>query len=178
MGVRVNRVFLSLGSNIDKERNLPAAVALLREWTNVRAVSPVYETAPMGLRQQASFLNAAVLIETPLDAVEVKDELIGRLERTLKRERTADKNAPRTIDADIALFNDDVLDYTPSDGRARHVPDPDLLRFAHAIVPLADLAPQQVHPETGQPLADLARTLLAAEEGGAGALLRRDDILL
>lgn len=174
----MNRVFLSLGSNIDKEHNLPAAVALLRAWTNVRAVSPVYETAPRGLREQASFFNAAVQIETPLEAAAVKDDLIARLEQALQRKRTADKNAPRTIDADIALFNDDVLDYVPADGRARHVPDPDLLRFAHVIVPLADLAPRQVHPETGQRLAELARAVVAADDRGQSALLRRDDIEL
>jgi 2-amino-4-hydroxy-6-hydroxymethyldihydropteridine diphosphokinase len=174
--VHVNRVFLSLGSNIEKERNLPAAVALLRQWTRVSGVSAVYETAPIGLRQQPSFFNAAVLIETPLDAAGVKDELISRLEQALNRQRTADKNAPRTIDADIALFNDEVLEYVPADGRARHVPDPDLLRFAHAVVPLADLAPQQIHPETGQSLADLARAVAGGDS--EGALLRRDDILL
>lgn len=177
MGVPLNRVFLSLGSNIDKERNLPAAVAFLREQTFVTAVSAVYETAPKGLKEQPSFFNAAVLIETPHDAAAVKDQLIEALEQALGRQRSADKNAPRTIDADIALFNDEVFDYVPADGRARHVPDPDLRRFAHAIVPLADLAPNQRHPETGQTLAELAGEV-TADDGDAGALVRRDDILL
>lgn len=174
----MNRVYLSLGSNIAKERNLPAAVAFLRRRTQVVAVSPVYETAPQGLTAQPSFFNAAVLIETPLDAPALKDDLIAALEQRLQRRRSADKNAPRTIDADIALFNDEVLDYVPADGRARRVPDPDLRRFAHAIVPLADLAPDLRHPETGQTLAELAAEVTAADGAAAGALLRRDDILL
>jgi 2-amino-4-hydroxy-6-hydroxymethyldihydropteridine diphosphokinase len=174
----VNRVFLSLGSNIDKERNLPAAVAYLRKWTQVAGVSAVFETPPKGLTEQPSFLNAAVLIETPLDTAEVKDQICTRLEQALNRQRTGDKNAPRTIDADIALFNDEIIDYTPEDGRVHHVPDPDLLRFAHAIVPLADLAPDQLHPETGQRLADLAQTVITADAGGEGAMMRRDDISL
>ncbi len=178
MRAAVNRVFLSLGSNIDKERNLPAAVSLLREWAMVAAVSPIYETAPQGLKAQPSFFNAAVLLETPLDAAAIKDQLITRLEETLERERTADKNAPRTIDADIALFNDQVFAYVPADGRARQVPDPDLQRFPHAIVPLADLAPDLLHPLTGQRLADLARQVLAADAGSAESLVRRDDISL
>jgi 2-amino-4-hydroxy-6-hydroxymethyldihydropteridine diphosphokinase len=178
MGVSVNRVFLSLGSNIDKEHNLPAAVALLRQWTKVTAVSGAYETPPKGLTTQPCFLNAAVLIETPLNAEQIKEALIGRVEQALGRERTADKNAPRTIDLDIALFNDEVFDYMPGDGRLRHVPDPDLLAFAHAIVPLAELAPDELHPENGQRLADLARDIVAADASGEGQLLRRDEIVL
>lgn len=178
MGVSVNRVFLSLGSNIDKERNLPAAVALLRQWTTVLAVSSAYETPPKGLTTQPSFLNAAVLIETPLNAEQIKEALIERVEQALGRERTADKNAPRTIDLDISLFNDEVFDYLPSDGRSRHVPDPDLLIYAHAIVPLAELAPDERHPETNELLAELALAVVAADVSGEGELLRRDEIAL
>ena len=175
----MNRIVIALGSNIDKERNMPAAVALLRQRVNVVGVSPVYETVPIGLRDQPNFFNAAVLVETVKDAATLKDEVLEWLETRLHRERQADKNAPRTIDADIVLFNEAVLDYAASDGRLRHLPDPDLLHFAHIAVPVADLLPHARHPETGEPLRAIADRLLeAATVNGVPPLWFRTDITL
>lgn len=153
----VNNVYLLLGSNIDRERNLPEAVRLLAESVELVAVSPVYETAPVGLTEQPAFFNAAAHIRTPLSPPQIKQAIIHPIEQTLKRVRQADKNAPRTIDLDIILFNNAVLDYNH-----HHIPDPDLLRFAHVAVPLANLAPTLRHPETDEPLMDIAQRLLAA----------------
>jgi 2-amino-4-hydroxy-6-hydroxymethyldihydropteridine diphosphokinase len=155
----MHRVVVLLGSNVAKERNLPAAVRLLGAVTTVVAVSPVYETAPVGMDQAPHFFNAAILLLTPQTAVELKDGLLADIERTLGRERTADRNAPRTIDLDIVLYDDAIFDYTPADGRPRHVPEPDLLRFPHCLQPVADLLPDLPHPETGEPLGILAERL-------------------
>ncbi len=152
----MNRVFLSLGSNINKEENLPTAIALLRKLCNVDQVASVYETAPVGLTDQPNFWNTAVQITTPRDPTQIKQEIIGLIEKKLKRQRSSDKNAPRTIDVDIALFNDEVVAFDPGDGRMRQIPDPDILRFSHVVVPLAELAPQMPHPVTGQSLATIA----------------------
>jgi 2-amino-4-hydroxy-6-hydroxymethyldihydropteridine diphosphokinase len=160
----MNRVFLSIGSNIDREQNLPAAIRLLRDKVRVLAVSSVYETAPTGLEDQPCFFNAAVLIETDLEPKAIKEQIIDDVETALKRERQEDINAPRTIDIDIALFNDAVRDYVPADGRPRHIPDPDLLKLIHAIVPIAELAPDQQHPITGEKLADIATRLLKGSD--------------
>ncbi len=153
-----NRVFISMGSNIDAEANLAAAVLRLEELDAIEVVatSRVYETAPVGTVDQPNFLNAALLIRTPLSAEDLKAGPLREVERGLGRVRTADKNAPRTIDLDIALYNYDVLDVC-----GRHVPDPDLLARAHIAVPLADLAPYYVHPETGETLEEIAARLLA-----------------
>jgi 2-amino-4-hydroxy-6-hydroxymethyldihydropteridine diphosphokinase len=158
----MNRVVLSLGSNVAKEHNLPAAVVLLRQISQVTAVAPVYETAPTGLLEQPNFFNTAVLLHTPLTPAQIKDDLIAAIESALQRVRQTDKNAPRTIDVDLALYNDDVLDYVAQDGRSRHLPDPDILRFAHVALPIADLLPDLPHPETGEPLAAIAARLRAA----------------
>lgn len=175
----MHHVVLLLGSNIDKERNLPRALALLDELTRVVAVSAVYESAPVGLEEQPPYFNAAVLIETELTAVGIKRTLIGAVEQALRRVRTADKNAPRTIDLDIVLYDDGVFTYTGDDGRSRRVPDPDLLKFPHVAVPVADLLPEGVHPETGQPLAELAATLMAAATiNGRPPLFMRADFQL
>lgn len=156
----MNQVVIALGSNIEKEQNLPQAIALLREMCVVTAVSPIYETEPVGLLNQPRFWNAAVLIETDLSASEIKQQIIGPIETKLKRVRQADKNAPRTIDADIVLFNDAVFEYDGGDGRSRAIPDPDLRRFAHVAVPVADLLPDFPHPETGELLRELAKRVL------------------
>lgn len=188
----MNLVALSLGSNIDKEHNLPEAVRLLRELCaateqpvtsagsvtgcSVVAVAPVYETAPTGLLNQPSFFNTAILIHTLLSAPEIKETIIAAIETKLRRVRQADKNAPRTIDIDIAFFNDSVFNYELSDGSTRRVPDKDILRFPHVAVPLADILPDMPHPETGELLCAIAARLLA--ETSADAIWQRPDISL
>ncbi len=163
----MTRVFIALGSNIDSERNLREAVRRLALRCRLLAVSPVVETAPVGTTDQPNFLNAAALIETNLTAAELKARVLQDIEQELGRVRTADKNAARTIDLDIALFGDQVLQVG-----TRRIPDPDILKYAHIAVPLADLAPQQRHPETGQTLSDIAQHLTSSE------LVPRPDIIL
>ena len=171
-----NQVFISLGSNIEREVNLPASVRLLAQRCHLLAASTVYETLPVGMEEQANFFNAAVLVETPLGPSEFKREVLLPIERELGRVRTENKNMPRTIDLDLALFNDEILEY---DGH--HIPDPDLLRFAHVTVPIADIAPGLSHPETGERLQDIALRLLEAATSandGERPLWRRPDIVL
>jgi 2-amino-4-hydroxy-6-hydroxymethyldihydropteridine diphosphokinase len=172
----MNSVFLLLGSNINKEVNIPEAVALLRSMCRVVKLSPVYETVPMGLKEQPNFFNLAALIETDLDPCQIKEQIIQPIEVKLQRQREADKNAPRTIDLDIVLYNDEVFDYTPSNGRVHHLPDPDILRFAHVAVPLAEIAADKRHPESGQSLSQIAAQLMAeADEKGLNLLWKRED---
>ena len=155
----MNDVYLILGSNIGKERNLPTAVSLLRAACDVVAVSSIYETVPTGLRDQPNFWNTAVHLRTHLTPNELKTEILAPIEEQLKRVRLADKNAPRTIDLDIVLFNDEVCEYDGGDGRLRPIPDPDLLKFPHVAVPIAELAGEMLHPETAVSLAEIAAKL-------------------
>ena len=62
------------------------------------------------------------------------------------------------------LFNDDVFDYVIKNGRSHHIPDPDLLKFVHTAVPIAELAPDMLHPQTGQTLQAIAQQLLNQTE--------------
>jgi 2-amino-4-hydroxy-6-hydroxymethyldihydropteridine diphosphokinase len=162
----VIQVLVALGSNIEPEANLRRAVQCLAERVHLVAVSPAYETAPVGKTDQPNFLNAAALVETALGAVELK-EVLSKIERELGRVRTADKNAPRTIDLDITLYGDRVLEFG-----SRHIPDPDLVAYPHIAVPAADVAPTHRHPETGETLREIADGM--ARDG----LLRRTDLLL
>lgn len=156
---RLNRAYLLLGSNSDKERNIVSAVRWLAAAGDIVAVSSVYETAPVGNPNQESFLNAAVVIETPLSAEVLKREVLGPIEDRLGRRRTVDKNAPRTIDIDIALFNDEVL-------------DPEISTRAHLAVPLAEVAPDYRHAPTRKTLSQIAAELPQA------GIKRRSDLSL
>ncbi|MFV9674614.1 MAG: 2-amino-4-hydroxy-6-hydroxymethyldihydropteridine diphosphokinase [Anaerolineales bacterium] len=159
--------FIALGSNIDPERNLPLAAARLSELGNPIASSTVYQNPAIADEPQPDYLNAAVLIETTLDPLTIRDKL-REIEADLGRIRTEDKFAPRTIDLDLCLLGDRVLDH-----ELISLPDPDLLKRAHLAVTLAELRPDFLHPITGDSLEEIANELQKDAE-----LKPRPDIVL
>lgn len=147
-----HEAYLILGSNIDAERNLVCAVSELEEYGRVQAVSQVWQTQPLGDRNQADFLNAAVLLHTPLTADRLKLDALAEVERKLGRVRDPlNVNAARTIDIDVALFDNSVLEI-----EHRHIPDPDILTRSFVAITLAEIAPDYVHPELGRTLSSIA----------------------
>jgi 2-amino-4-hydroxy-6-hydroxymethyldihydropteridine diphosphokinase len=164
-----NLAYLSIGSNIDPEKNLRAAVDLLSRFGKVLRTSTVWETAPIGRPGQPVYLNAAVLLETPLSAMDLHSEAIAAVESELGRVRTGDKYAPRTIDVDIMLFNRDVMDIGH-----RHIPDEEIMERPFVAITLAEIAPRYVHPETGQTLEQIAKGFDPEQAG----MQRRDDLCL
>lgn len=155
---------IALGSNIDRERNMSAAINRLRAHPEMElvAVSPIYTTAAIGSDGSTSgqpvFANAAARVATTLAAPDLRREL-RTIEAGLGRVRTADKFAPRPIDLDIVLYGSEIMDV---DGH--HIPDRDVLRFAHVALPAADIAGDWIHPETGQSLATIAAMLRTEEQ--------------
>jgi 2-amino-4-hydroxy-6-hydroxymethyldihydropteridine diphosphokinase len=154
------QVFISLGSNLAPEQNLPRAVKMLRQNYHLRidGISRVYETAPISASgdvapNQPPFLNAAVLVQSDgyYGALHLKFHVLRFIELCLGRARSVDKFAPRVIDLDMAFYGDQVID-----NEHLHVPDPGIVSYAHLALPLADLAPDFVHPVTGQTLAAIA----------------------
>jgi len=107
--MKTNRAVVGLGSNIDPEENIRKAIEIIRGEVSLIKASSFVETEPVGLKEQRSFINGALLIETPLGASELKMRLRG-IEAGLGRVRTADKNGPRTIDLDILVWNGGVVD--------------------------------------------------------------------
>lgn len=142
--------FIALGSNIDPETNLPLAAARLSELGNPIVISTVYQNPAIANEPQADYLNAAVLLETALDPLTIRDKL-REIEADLGRIRTEDKFAPRTIDLDLCIFGDRVLDHA-----LLSLPDPDILKRAHLAVTLAELRPDFLHPLTGETLEEIA----------------------
>jgi 2-amino-4-hydroxy-6-hydroxymethyldihydropteridine diphosphokinase len=155
-----NIAYLSLGSNIEPETNLVTAVAMLAGLTRLRAVSSVWETLPLGLADQPNFLNAAAIVETELAAGTLKAQVLSPIEQKLGRVRQTDKNAPRPMDIDIMLFNRQRLQVGN-----RYIPDPEILERPFVAIPLAEIAPDYVHPETGQTLAEIAATFDSTAAG-------------
>ena len=141
----LHQVYLSLGSNIDAENNLPKAIELLRKAGKIEAISSVWETKSVGFNGP-NFLNICALFSTHLEPVELKEQIIRPIEAELGRIRYAEKNAPRTIDIDIVLFNERPL-------------NTDFWEYAFVTVPLAELIPDFEHPIRHEKLSRVAEQL-------------------
>jgi 2-amino-4-hydroxy-6-hydroxymethyldihydropteridine diphosphokinase len=139
-----HQVCLLLGSNIQPEKNLALGMDLLRQKVKIVRSSSVWESPPVG-SFGPDFLNVAVMVITPLEAVDLKEKVLRPLEGQLGRVRSQDKNAPRTIDLDILLFDGQLV-------------DPSLFLYAHRAVPVAELLPELPSPQ-GRKLADIASEL-------------------
>ncbi len=148
------KAIIAIGSNIERERNLPEAIRLLRRASNitVEKVSHFYESPSVGGPAGApDFFNAAALICTELGPVDLRMALRA-IEQELGRERTDDPDAPRTIDLDIAYFGDVEIDH---DGWV--LPDPLAGTAPHVAIPIAEVAPDWVHPSDGRTTKEIAK---------------------
>ena len=147
------KAIISIGSNIERERNMPEAIRLLRRSPHitVERVSHFYESPSVGGPEDApDFFNAAALICTELAPVELRIAL-REIERELDRQRTDDPDAPRTIDLDIAYYGDVEIDH---DGWV--LPDPQAGTVPHVAVPIAEVAPDWIHPSDGRTTKEVA----------------------
>lgn len=153
--------YLSLGSNLgDREANLREAIARLRELGSVSRVSAFYETEPVEVAgQQPWFLNCAAAVETELTPLEFLKSLLA-IEHSMGRERTEPKG-PRTIDMDIIFFGNEVLDT-----KELSVPHPAMQHRRFVLAPLAEIAPEALHPVLRRTVRELLN-LLPANSGAA-----------
>jgi 2-amino-4-hydroxy-6-hydroxymethyldihydropteridine diphosphokinase len=146
-------VFLALGSNLgDRRINLRSAIAALCPQVNVLAESPIYETPPWGVTDQPEFLNMVVQGETRLKPAALLKH-IKAIETRLGRTATV-RYGPRVIDLDILFYGELTLS-TPG----LTIPHPHLHERAFVLVPLADLAPELVHPCLGKTVREMLETV-------------------
>lgn len=149
----------SLGSNLDnRKRLLMQAKNLLLSAPRTRFVaqSPIYETTPVDVKpeyQDMAYLNSIVLVESELP-LESWLSYIGKIETMLGRERSEDRNAPRTIDIDIIYAGDQIID----DG-GLEVPHPRWALRRFVVQPLSDVRPGMVLPETNKPVSSILNEL-------------------
>ena len=142
----MTRAYVALGSNLgDRERTLREAVDALvaEEGIEVVAVSALRETDPVGVGEQPLFLNGAAELETTLTARELRDRLLA-VEQRLGRVRVPGEHGPRTLDLDLLLYADEVIE---EPGLA--VPHPRLHERRFVLEPLAELSPGLVVPGRG-----------------------------
>jgi 2-amino-4-hydroxy-6-hydroxymethyldihydropteridine diphosphokinase len=142
----LTRAYIGLGSNLgDREGTLRRAIELLGASPDlrVRRVSSLRETAPVGLTSQPDFVNAAAEVETSLGPRALLDRLLA-VERGLGRDRTGPRFGPRTIDLDLLLYADAIVD-EPGLG----VPHPRLHERRFVLEPLVELDPGLTVPGRG-----------------------------
>lgn len=143
---RKHEYFLILGSNISPEANMAAAIRQLGQRVNILDLSSVWETEAVG-SPGPDFLNVVVKLESKLDDSTLKDEVITGIETRLGRVRTADRNAPRTIDLDILIVDDDIKDNR-------------LWSVAYIVAPLSELLPDMKNSKSGESLANISNRLV------------------
>jgi 2-amino-4-hydroxy-6-hydroxymethyldihydropteridine diphosphokinase len=141
----VHQVYLSLGSNIEPEINLPRSIELLAEHGEIVKLSRAWESAAVG-SDGPNFLNACALFLTSLPLAELKDQVIHPIEAELGRKRTADKYAPRPIDIDAVLFDDQSC-------------HDKFWKMAFVVIPLAEINPQLQNPVTHESIIETATRL-------------------
>ncbi len=144
------RIYVSIGSNVERERNIRAAVRALRQGFGAVATSPVYESAAEGFDGE-DFYNLVAAFDSRLSLEQVCARLTA-IETAQGRIRSGPRFGPRTLDLDVLLYGDLVRHDDHFD-----IPRRDITAYAHVLRPLAELAPDLRHPETGDRLADLWR---------------------
>ncbi|KRA76010.1 2-amino-4-hydroxy-6-hydroxymethyldihydropteridine pyrophosphokinase [Lysobacter sp. Root667] len=146
----MGKAYLSLGSNLDAAEHLRGAIAALRERFGEVVLSPVYRTRAVGF-VGADFYNSAAIVDSELEPQALNDWLHA-LEDRHGRDRTGPRYGDRTLDIDIVLYDDRLLE---GPGNLR-IPRPEL-KHAFVLRPLADIAPDLVVPGDGRTLAELWR---------------------
>ena len=148
--------YLSLGSNVGNcEANLHEAVQRLAELGTVDAESSLYETEPVEVVDQPWFLNCAVRLLTELTAEELLAGVLS-IERMMGRQRTRPKG-PRNIDIDILLFGEQQVDFP-----GLKIPHPGLAERLFVLEPMAEIAPEVIHPESRSTIRELRNMLRAS----------------
>jgi 2-amino-4-hydroxy-6-hydroxymethyldihydropteridine diphosphokinase len=149
-----NRVFIGIGSNIDPARNVLHAMQLLSNKMVISGVSTFYLTTAIGHRDQNPYFNGVCVGLTELDPTKFHQSILRDVEQQLGRQRSADRYAPRSIDLDLLLHGQSVLDSSELT-----IPSPDIWQRNFVCLPLLELDSSLSMPDSGIHLSDLASQL-------------------
>ena len=157
-------VFVSIGSNIDREHHIRTAVAELRTRYGTLLLSGVYESTAIGFRGD-NFYNLVARFETDVPVLDLFGQL-SELERGHGRIRGADRFVSRTLDLDLLLYGNLVRR-----GGPLRIPRPEITRYAFVLKPLSEIAPDLRHPVTGIGMAKMWSRLAAENQAIWPALI-------
>lgn len=148
----MTQVYVGIGSNVERERHIRAAVSALNANFATLRLSKIYETTAVGFVGDP-FLNLVAGFETDLDLEALVDTLRA-IELNNGRQRTEKRYGPRTLDIDVLVYGDMICDEDPIE-----LPRSEITRQAYVLLPLAELAPNAHHPILGERYADLCQRL-------------------
>ncbi len=157
------RAYIAVGSNINPADNVRMAMSNIAKQAHLSGISMVYRTAAIGRRghpqeSQPPYYNCVAGIETELPPQVLKRSVLQSIEDNLGRIRSADKFASRTIDLDLIVYGDSMIE---EEGLV--LPDPEILVRPFLAIPLFELAPDLVLAGSGRPIAEIAARM---EQGG------------
>ena len=136
-------VFVSVGSNIDREKNIPSSLTSLQHHFGELSLSPLYESEPVGF-EGAAFFNLVVGFKTNTSLASVI-AVLHNIERQHGRQRDDNRFAARSLDLDMLLFGDWVDSAKPA-----QLPRPEIMKYAFVLLPLSELIPDKIHPTIGK----------------------------
>lgn len=142
------RVYIGIGSNIDRENSIRGGVRELAAHYGPLTLSPVYESKALGFEGD-NFFNLVAGFDSA-ESVERIKQVLAEIESRLGRVRGGERYSARALDLDLLLYGDMVQ----HDGQV-DLPHPDIRRYAFVLCPLADIAPDWRHPETGLTCAEM-----------------------
>ena len=149
----MNKVYIALGTNLgDRQKNLETAMQELTEFAKILKKSSIYDTKPVGYADQGNFLNMALEAETELSPVELMFRM-QEVEHKMGRIREIE-NGPRIIDLDLLFYDKKILNQ-----KNLKVPHPQLHLRNFVLDPLAEIAPDYIHPELNKSIKTLKSEL-------------------
>jgi 2-amino-4-hydroxy-6-hydroxymethyldihydropteridine diphosphokinase len=174
----MHTAYIAMGANIDSpagppQATLAAAARALEMLGRLPHRSSLYSTEPVGMADQPRFVNAVVALETALSPRRLLTALLA-LEHEFGRDRSAGiANGPRTLDLDILLYDDLIVDEPASPHL--EIPHPRLAERAFVLVPLAEIAPDIIDPRSGRSIATLLEDLRSPSPDAPEQVVRLED---
>lgn len=150
--------FVGIGSNIVPKENIKSSIFKLKKVVEIKAVSTFYITKPLRKGKGDDYLNGAIKIITDLEPEVIKFSILQKIENELGRKKTKNKYSSRTIDLDLVLYGDQKIKKSNM-----NIPDPDIYIRPFLALPISELSPDLILPDTGQSISEIIKRMNTKE---------------